>query len=89
MSDIVLATLSELPELEVINLYGTQVSDEGLSKLSNHPRLHRIYVWNTKVTEKGAKLLQDALHKRVYSDDSHAHKQHPQVILGMDTTMNE
>ena len=89
VSDVVLATLSELPELEVINLYGTQVSDEGLSKLSNHPRLHRIYVWNTKVTEKGAKMLQDALHKRADSDDSHDHKQHPQVILGMDTTMND
>ncbi len=88
VSDVVLATLSELTELEVINLYGTQVSDEGLSKLSNHPKLHRIYVWNTKVTEKGAKSLEDALHKRVDSGDNHAHKQHPQVILGMDTTMN-
>ena len=89
VSDVVLATLSELPELEVINVYGTQVSDEGLSKLTNHPKLHRIYVWNTKVTEKGAKSLEDALHKRVDTDDSHSHKNHPQVILGMDTTMND
>ncbi|PQJ29813.1 c-type cytochrome domain-containing protein [Rubritalea profundi] len=89
VSDVVLATLSELSELEVINLYGTQVCDEGLSKLSNHPKLHRVYVWNTKVTEKGAKLLQDALHKRADSDEDHDHKQHPQVILGMDTTMND
>ena len=89
VSDVVLATLSELPELEVINIYGTKVSDEGLSKLSKHPKLHRIYVWDTKVTEKGAKSLEDALHKRVDSADDHDHQHHPQVILGMDTTMND
>lgn len=89
VSDVILTTLSELPELEVINVYGTQVSDEGLSKLTNHPRLHRVYVWNTHVTEQGAKSLEDALHKRADTDDSHAHEPHPQVILGMDTTMND
>lgn len=94
VSDVILATLSALPKLEVINLYGTQVTDEGLSGLNNHPNLHRVYVWNTKVTEKGAKLLQEALQKRYESEksDDEADKNHkvsPQVVLGMDTAMNE
>lgn len=98
VSDVVLATLSELPELEVINVYGTEVSDEGLSKLNNHPKLHRIYVWNTKVTEKGAKSLEVALVKRATAeakaleestDKGDTKVNYPQVILGMDTTMND
>jgi hypothetical protein len=89
VSDVVLATLSELPDLEVINIYGTEVSDAGLSKLSTHPKLNRIYVWNTKVTEEGAKSLEDALRKRVSSDDAEDAKLNPQVVLGMETTMND
>ncbi|MEO1856880.1 MAG: c-type cytochrome domain-containing protein [Rubritalea sp.] len=89
ITDVTLVTLSELPNLEVINVYGTQVSDQGISALAAHPRLHRIYVWDTKVSEKGAKLLENALRKRVRTDkESHVDTELPQVILGMDTAMN-
>jgi len=103
VSDVILATLSELPELEVINVYGTQVSDEGLSNLTTHPKLHRIYVWNTKVTQKGAKSLEVALSKRAEAEAKELEEllknstsakkypkvNYPQVILGMETTMND
>ena len=46
----------ELPDvvgLEILNLYGTNLSDTGLSRLVSLPNLKRIYCADTSVTPDG------------------------------------
>ena len=44
--------------LEYLNLYGTQVDDEGLEVLKNLPRLQKLYLWQSAATTEGiAKLV--------------------------------
>ena len=64
VTDAGLRTLakSKLPELAVLNLYGTAISDRGLDQL-NYPKLAKVYVWNTKVSQPGADMLGKRLPK--------------------------
>ena len=45
--------LKQLPELEQLNLYGTNISDEGLKQLASFKKLSVLYLWKTKVTATG------------------------------------
>jgi hypothetical protein len=53
--------LGHLPALEVVNLYGTGVTDAGLQHLANLKHLKKIFLWQSKVTENGAKQLRAAI----------------------------
>jgi hypothetical protein len=44
-----------------LNLYGTQVTDEGIQQLSSLKNLKTLYLWKTGVTPEGAARLQNAL----------------------------
>ena len=48
IDDDALAHLSQLKELEYLNLYGTPITDAGLKQLSDLPRLAKLYLWQTK-----------------------------------------
>jgi uncharacterized membrane protein len=43
---------SKLQNLEALNLYGTQIGDNGLEGLELLQKLRRIYLWNTLVTQE-------------------------------------
>ena len=45
--------LKDLPALEQLNLYGTNITDEGLKQLASFKNLSVIYLRKTKVTANG------------------------------------
>lgn len=49
--------LAKLENLEVLNLYGTQIGDNGLERLELLQKLNRIYLWNTQVTPEKVENL--------------------------------
>src|SRR5207248_546434 len=53
-----LASLKDLPNLEVLTFHSTFVKDSGLEAISS---LKEIYLTDTKVTDAGVKQLQAAL----------------------------
>ena len=55
-----MAHLKSLPNLEYLNLYGTNISDTGLQELTDLKNLKKIYLWRTKVTEEGIPQLRAA-----------------------------
>ena len=56
-----LGYLKNLPNLEQVNLYGTNITDKGLIALSQCPNLKVIYLWQTKTTAVGIAQLKKAL----------------------------
>jgi hypothetical protein len=50
-----------MPYLEYLNLYGTQVSDEGIQQLKSLKNLRKLYLWQTRATEEGVARLQEAM----------------------------
>ena len=59
--------LSELRNLEYLNLYQTQVSNKGLAHLSGLKKLQKIFLWDTKVTADGVRRLQESLPRLIVS----------------------
>lgn len=53
--------LAALPHLIDINLFGTDITDEGLKHLKNLQFLQRLELAETEVTENGARALQKAI----------------------------
>ena len=53
--------LSELANLQRLDLRGSHVTDSGLQHLEGLASLHALYLNNTKVTAEGVKRLQQAL----------------------------
>jgi hypothetical protein len=43
----------QLSQLEHLNLYGTNLSDEGIIQLTDLKNLSVLYLWKTKVTLNG------------------------------------
>jgi Leucine-rich repeat (LRR) protein len=56
-TDDSLAVLAQLPNLEVLNLRGTAITDDGLKHLRGHRRLRSLLLGSTNVTDHGAILL--------------------------------
>jgi len=57
--------LANLQNLESLNLYGTEITDEALSTIEKLPNLEKLFLWQTKVTAKGVENLQVKLPKLV------------------------
>ena len=53
--------LRELPNLKILSLRNTQVSDAGLEQLEGLTNLKLLYLNDTQVTPEGVKKLQEAL----------------------------
>jgi hypothetical protein len=49
--------LRALPELKILSLVNTKVTDETLIKLSEMKNLRKIYVFNTSVTRQGVEAF--------------------------------
>ncbi|MDA0889042.1 MAG: hypothetical protein O2810_05335 [Bacteroidetes bacterium] len=43
--------------MEVLNLYGTEITDESLKTLVKLDGLKRVYLWGTHVSESGIESL--------------------------------
>ena len=56
-----LDVLAGLPNLESLNLYGTQVTNDGVAKLAGLPKLKKLYLWQTKVDQAGIDALKAKL----------------------------
>jgi hypothetical protein len=59
---IALASSRELPVLEEIELWKTEVGDSGFTAIANStwlPELATVYAWGTKLTRAGANLIKD------------------------------
>jgi hypothetical protein len=50
-------------ELEILNLYGTNVGNDGLEHLKGLSRLKKLYLWNSKATSAGGERLIEAIPK--------------------------
>jgi hypothetical protein len=50
-----------LPAVEVLNLTGTQVGDEGLGRLRELKNLKRVYAAESRVTDQGVQALEQAI----------------------------
>jgi hypothetical protein len=48
-----LKSLSDLKNLEFLNVYGTNITDAGLNSLGGVKSLKAVYLWQTKTTEQG------------------------------------
>lgn len=59
IGDVTLKNLEDLAYLEVLNVYDTEVTFEGLDRLLQQINPKQIYIWNSKVDQKGAGLLAD------------------------------
>lgn len=57
-SDLLLASLISLDQLEYLNLVGTQISDSGIKELTTLKSIKNIYCWNTNVTVAGIESIQ-------------------------------
>jgi hypothetical protein len=71
----------------VLNLYGTQVTDQGIKALLGHPTLKKVFLWQTKTTPDGAEELEKSLHESQKSDGSEGDENETpeseaQVIIG-------
>lgn len=52
---------NELKHLSVLNVYGTQITDEGLAHLSGMTSLKQLYIWQTQTTAEGIEELKRSL----------------------------
>jgi hypothetical protein len=53
--------IKNLPNLEQINLYGTNITDNGLLELANCAHLKVVFLWQTKTSAKGIEQLKRSL----------------------------
>jgi len=53
--------LQELQHLEVLNMYGTQITDASIPIIAKMKSLRRIYLWQTEVSPAGMQQLETAL----------------------------
>jgi len=58
VTDAELAHLEEMPQLQVLNIFATNVTDAGLSHLRRLSKLERLYLGNTRITDAGLINLQ-------------------------------
>jgi len=61
VGDEQLSVVQYLPEVQVLNLTGTSVGDDGLKHLHGLSQLKRIYAAHTNITEFGADALKQQL----------------------------
>lgn len=59
VSDPDLGIFAEMPYLESLNLYGTQITDEGVRQLMGATSLRRLYLWQTETSEEAVAALQE------------------------------
>jgi hypothetical protein len=57
-SDLLLASLKSLAQLEYLNLVGTAITDTGIKDLTTLKSIKNIYCWNTNVTVSGIESFQ-------------------------------
>ncbi|GGZ12423.1 hypothetical protein GCM10007049_00140 [Echinicola pacifica] len=50
ITDAEMTILAGQPHLEVVNIYGTQISQEGLKVLGENTATRKVYVWNTLIS---------------------------------------
>ena len=61
INDQQMGAIQYLPDVEVLNLTGTPVGDEGLGHVHGLTGLKRIYAAHTPITEQGVQKLEQAL----------------------------
>lgn len=70
ISDAALVRLQDLPDLEVLSLSGTQVTNSGMSHLTNLERLSYLFMNDTDITDQGLMTLADSVALRYISLDN-------------------
>ena len=60
ISDAQIGLLSGLLDLEILVLYGTNVTDSGMSKIRSLPKLRKLFIGPTKIGADGLGFLVDA-----------------------------
>lgn len=59
LGNIIVDKLKESQHLESLNLYATQLTDEGLSAIADIKSLKRLYIWQTQVSDEAVSQLQE------------------------------
>ena len=57
LDDAMLAGLPQLKSLQVLNLGGTQITDQSLRQVARLPYLRELYLWRTRVSDVGLQEL--------------------------------
>lgn len=61
VTDNAMAHLQGANYLEFLNIYGSEVGDQGIEKLAELRNLRRVYAWESSVTVAGAKQLEEKM----------------------------